>query len=177
MTPLEHVLIALIPVTGVVLAIDRRLPSRALVTVVVVGAQFPDLVDKPLAHSLHVIPSGRVFMHSLPIAVPVVALAVAYAVRTDRLGLGLGYGFGHLSHLIADNYHRSTLVPPSLPPDLLWPFVEPTPRPMIPHWAGPNGIGVRVWSAYSGVVLVVLLAVLIRDLRRTPWRTGDEGSG
>jgi hypothetical protein len=58
-----------VPVFAYVLVRNRGLPSRALSFAVFVGSQFPDLVDKPLAQELVVIPSGRVFVHSLLFAV------------------------------------------------------------------------------------------------------------
>jgi hypothetical protein len=48
--PHEHLLVALLPVVAYVGVRDR---SRS---------QFPDLVDKPLAHQFCVLPSGRVFI-------------------------------------------------------------------------------------------------------------------
>ena len=70
MFPIEHFLVAFLPVLMYVLVIDRRLPTVRLVAVAFIGSQFPDLVDKPLAYQFGLIPSGRVFMHSLPIALP-----------------------------------------------------------------------------------------------------------
>ncbi len=71
MSPLEHALAALIPVTIYILLRRHRLPSKTMLSVVSFGSVFPDLVDKPVAYG-NLIPWGRVFMHSLPFAIPVV---------------------------------------------------------------------------------------------------------
>jgi len=144
---------------------DRRLPSSRFVAVVFLGSQFPDLIDKPLAYHVGVIPTGRVFMHSLPIALPFVFVIVLYGWKTDRLRFGLAFAFGYLSHLLADNYTAFLGPNPHIPPDLLWPFVPPKPRPAIPYWAGPGEISLHLWTVFSLVVLSVTAYALIVDLR------------
>lgn len=76
--PIEHFIIALLPVAVYALLRDKQLPSLQLVAVTFFGSQFPDLVDKPLAYELSLIPSGRVFMHSLPFAIPLSIAVVTY---------------------------------------------------------------------------------------------------
>ncbi len=129
-----------------------------------VGSQLPDLIDKPLAHELGVLPSGRVFMHSLPIALPVSAVALAYAVATGRRRLGGAFVGAYLLHLLGDTYR--TLQRGTIPPDLLWPLVAPIPRPAVPYWAGPHSINLHLWTAFSGLVLGLGLLLLGRDVRR-----------
>nr|WP_276414143.1 metal-dependent hydrolase [Halomicroarcula sp. XH51] len=144
---------------------DRDLPTLGLLAVVFVGSQFPDLVDKPLANQFALIPSGRVFMHSLPFAVPIALAVAVYGWNTGRLRAGTAFGFAYLSHLLADNY-RALLAPdPSVPPDLLWPFLPAVTRSAVPHWAGPDGINVTLWTLFSAVVLASLAYALVADLR------------
>lgn len=166
MYPLEHFIVALLPVLAYVLLRDKELPSLRLVAVVFVGSQFPDLIDKPLAHQLGIVPSGRVFMHSLPIAVPFLLLVVWYGWKTDRTRLSAVFAFAHLSHLFADNYGLLLPPNPQVSPDLLWPFVEPVRRPAVPHWAGPEGINITLWTLFSVLVLSVVAYVMIADVRR-----------
>ena len=78
MRPIEHFIVALLPVLVGVLAVKRCLPSLQFIGVVFVGSQFPDLIDKPLALELGLIPSGRVFTHSLPTAMPVLLVIAWY---------------------------------------------------------------------------------------------------
>jgi len=129
-----------------------------------VGSQFPDLVDKPLAHQFGVLPSGRVFMHSLPFALPIAAGVLAYGQYTERPRVAGAFVDAYLSHLVGDTY-RSVLAG-QVPPDLLWPFVAAQSRPTVPFWAGIDGINVRLWTAFSAVVLGVTLLVVTWDIRR-----------
>ncbi|MCU4925413.1 metal-dependent hydrolase [Halobacteria archaeon AArc-dxtr1] len=96
------------------------LPALALA----VGSQAPDLIDKPLAWTIGVLPGGRTLGHSLLFAVVFLPACYALAKRYDRPDVGVAFAIGHLSHLAAD-------VPPSaLTGDLsgteflLWPLLE-----------------------------------------------------
>jgi membrane-bound metal-dependent hydrolase YbcI (DUF457 family) len=166
MLPIEHFIVALLPIAVVATLLERRLPTPRFVGVVFVGSQLPDLVDKPLAHYLFMLPSGRVGLHSFPIAILLFGVVAAYGWRTDRLRLSAAFIIAHTSHILADNYRPLFASPPSIPPDILWPFTDPTPRSAIPGWAGPNLINVRLWTLFSVVVLAVLGYVLIQDIRR-----------
>ncbi|EMA58405.1 metal-dependent hydrolase [Halorubrum lipolyticum] len=162
MRPIEHFIVALFLVSFYLLVRTRRLPSLELGAVAFVGSQFPDLVDKPLAHQLHLIPTGRVFMHSLPFAIPVWLVVLAYGWKTDRRRGGVVFVLAHASHLIADNY--AALASGRVPSDLLWPFLAPVPRPPAPYWAGPNSINLHLFTAFSVAVLAVTAYYLIADV-------------
>lgn len=164
MFPHEHLLVALLPVVAYVAVRDRRLPTRGVAFAAAVGSQFPDLVDKPLAHQFGVLPSGRVFMHSLPFALPIAAGVLAYGWSTERPRVAGAFAVAYLSHLVADTYR--SLLAGQVPPDLLWPFVAAQSRSVVPFWAGVDGINVRIWTAFSGIVLGVTLVVVARDVRR-----------
>lgn len=163
MLPAEHFIVAFLPVLAYVLLRDRHLPRLRFVALVFVGSQFPDLIDKPLAHQFGILPSGRVFMHSLPIAIPFLLAVGIYGWKTGRKRLSAAFAFGHLSHLLADNHRALLRADPAIPPDLLWPFVQPTQRPPIPYWAGAGGINVSLWTLFSIVVLSVLGYVVAVD--------------
>jgi len=104
MRPIEHFIVALFFIGPYILVRTRRLPSLELGGVTFVGSQFPDLIDKPLALQLQLLPTGRVFMHSLPFAIPVWFLVLAYGWKTNRLRGGIVFVIAHASHLLADNY-------------------------------------------------------------------------
>lgn len=162
MFPHEHLIVALLPV-GVYIAVrDRRLPTPAIGVVTAIGSQFPDLVDKPLAHQFGLLPSGRVFMHSLPFALPIAILILVYGWQTARLRLAGAFVSAYLLHLLGDTYR--VLLVGRVPADLLWPFVAAQPRPGVPFWAGVNAINVRLWTAFSAMVLTVTLVMLGRDV-------------
>lgn len=163
MWPIEHFVIAFLPAVSYVLVRDHSPPSSSLVFAVFIGSQFPDLIDKPLAYYFGLLPSGRVFMHSLPFALPIAVCVLAYGVWTDRPRLAGGFVLAQLLHLYADN--RGSLRAGLTPPDLLWPFAAPQPRPAVPYWAGPDGINILLWTAFSGVVLSTTAAVMVHDVR------------
>ncbi|TKX61479.1 metal-dependent hydrolase [Halorubrum sp. GN12_10-3_MGM] len=163
MFPHGHLLVALLPVIAYVAVRDRHLPTRGVVFVTAVGSQFPDFVDKPLAHQFGVLPSGRVFVHSLPFALPIAAGVLAYGHYTERPRVAGAFAAAYLSHMVGDTYR--SLLAGQVPPDLLWPFVAARPRPTVPFWAGVNGINVRLWTAFSAVILVVTLVVVAQDVR------------
>lgn len=165
MLPLEHFAVALLPLLAFEVLWFRRRPTVRFVGLVFVASQFPDLIDKPLAYRFGVIPSGRVFTHSLPTAVPFLFVVCLYAWKTDRLWLGFAFVFAHLSHLLADNYEALLGPDLSIPSDLLWPLAPPVARPDTPHWAGPGEINVLIWSVFSVVVLSVSAFLLVVDVR------------
>jgi hypothetical protein len=68
------------------------------------GTQLPDLVDKPLAWHLAVLPSGRSLAHSLfALALVVGGLWILFDdAGRRRLTAALGVGWG--SHLVGDGY-------------------------------------------------------------------------
>lgn len=165
MRPIEHFIVAVLPLLVVVLIWKRRLPSLQFLWVVFVGSQFPDLIDKPLALEVGLIPSGRVFMHSLPTAIPVLIVIAWYGWRTRRSHLAAGFILAHLSHIVADNYHAFVGPEPSIPPDILWPFTQATPRPSLPYWAGPNSINIHLWTLFAVSVLSICLHIVLLDLR------------
>jgi len=149
--PIEHFILAIVPVSVVTLVYTRRPPRSRLIGAVFLGSQFPDLIDKPLALQLGVIPTGRVFMHSLPIAIPFLLAVCLYGSHTDQLtvSVALAFTFAHLSHLLGDTYHAIGNPTSPLPPDLFWPLTTPVARPGLPHWAGPNSINIHLWTAFS----------------------------
>jgi membrane-bound metal-dependent hydrolase YbcI (DUF457 family) len=164
MLPAEHLAVAAIPVVAYVLLRDRRPPAPRLLGIVFVGSQFPELIDKPLAHQFHILPSGRVFVHSLPIAIPIVCVVGWYAWQTHRLRAGAAFSFAYLSHIVADNWEALSPPEPMLPSDLLWPLQPPIPRPVVPGWAGANGINVRLWTLFSVVVLCITVYYVFQDV-------------
>lgn len=79
-----------------------RRPSARSIGAVVIGAQLPDLVDKPLAWGLGTLPAGRSLGHSLFVLVPVGLAAVALARRCGGGTLVAACWLGTLSHALVD---------------------------------------------------------------------------
>ena len=165
MLPHEHFIVAFVPVFAYVVLRDRQLISLQLTAIVFIGSQFPDLVDKPLAHQFGLIPSGRVFMHSLPIAIPFLLIVAVYGWKTDRNPLSGAFIFAYLSHLVADHYTSLFGPDPHIPAELLWPLLSVPARTHHPHWAGPDGINIVLWTLFSAVVLLATAYFVVRDLR------------
>jgi len=95
------------------------------------GTQFPDLVDKPLAWSVAVLPTGRSLAHSLITFTLLVAAAWWLTERIDREEYAIAFGIGYASHLVGDSLQPIiNLDLPSLT-FLLWP-VLPSPTYDIP---------------------------------------------
>jgi membrane-bound metal-dependent hydrolase YbcI (DUF457 family) len=79
-----------------------RPPGEFAVLALLVGTQFPDLVDKPLAWYLGVIPTGRTLAHSLLFLIPVAVGVYLLARRYGRPEYGFAFGLGALSHTLVD---------------------------------------------------------------------------
>ncbi|GAB3682650.1 hypothetical protein GCM10028857_08910 [Salinarchaeum chitinilyticum] len=77
-------------------------PDAVFVVVVLVASQLPDLVDKPFAWFVPVLPAGRSLGHSLFVILPLCVLAVLLARRLGRTGLGLAVALALCSHLALD---------------------------------------------------------------------------
>ncbi|SFK68776.1 LexA-binding, inner membrane-associated putative hydrolase [Halogranum rubrum] len=86
-------------------------PTNVTALVVAFGTQFPDLVDKPLAWTVSLLPTGRSLAHSLLTASLVLGV-VLFAVRRYRraeaetyTSFVVAFGIGYLSHLAADGLY------------------------------------------------------------------------
>jgi membrane-bound metal-dependent hydrolase YbcI (DUF457 family) len=80
----------------------RRAPDGFAAIALAFGTQFPDLVDKPLAWSLGVIPNGRSLTHSLVTATLIVAVVGLLARRRGYGSIATAFAVGYLSHLLGD---------------------------------------------------------------------------
>lgn len=103
----------------------REPPSGWPVVALGVGTQFPDLIDKPLAWYLSVLPYGRTLAHSVFVAVPVSLLALWLARRRDRPLIGVAFAVGTLSHLLGDSLHAILTAEWADLGFLVWPLVAP----------------------------------------------------
>jgi hypothetical protein len=101
--------------------LDR--PGLGALLAVGFGTQLPDLIDKPLAWSLEVLPSGTSLGHSALFAVPVSGAAVALGRLTGRRPLGDALAVGYLLHLVGDALYPIAFGRIPAPTFLLWPLV------------------------------------------------------
>jgi hypothetical protein len=125
MWPWAHAALGYLWYTLYLRARRSGVPAGWPVVALGVGTQLPDLVDKPLAWYLSVLPYGRTLAHSLLVAVPVVLLAVWLTRRRDQRLVGVAFGVGYLSHLLGDSLHALVTVDWADLSFLLWPLLEP----------------------------------------------------
>lgn len=102
MWPMGHVAIAYL----CLVAFDRfrgvHRPDDVAVLIVVFGALVPDLIDKPLAWHLGVLPTGRSLAHSLLVLVPLCAIVGLWARRYGRPDWGIAFAIGAIGHALVD---------------------------------------------------------------------------
>lgn len=79
-------------------------PTGDTVLLVLAGTQIPDIIDKPLAWTFGVLPSGRMFAHSIVLSGPLLALGYLYAVRRGRSCEAALVAVAYLSHIVGDLY-------------------------------------------------------------------------
>ena len=125
MWPWEHVLVAYVCYSAYAHLWYRHSPRDAAVLVLPLAAVLPDLIDKPLAWQLSVLPAGRSLAHSLLFAVPVVLFVLALARWWGNTEVGVAFGIGYLSHLPADAVYPAIM--PGEKVDLgylIWPIAS-----------------------------------------------------
>jgi hypothetical protein len=95
----------------------RHRPTEAAAILVAFGSQLPDLVDKPLAWTVSVLPSGRSLAHSLLVLGPLFVAAYLLARRRDRAAdrenrregarapLVVAVGIGAVVHSLTDGLY------------------------------------------------------------------------
>lgn len=102
MIPWAHAGIGYLLWSGSTHYYEERPPGDVEVWLLLLGTQFPDLVDKPLAWSVGVLPSGRSLGHSLLTVTVLFVILYAVARRRDQRTLAVAFTVGHLSHSLAD---------------------------------------------------------------------------
>lgn len=125
MWPLGHLALGYVAASLTSRAARGRAPGALLLPWIVLGSQFPDLVDKPLAWYLGAIPSGRMLAHSVFVATVVVAGAVWLAGRFDSHA-GTAFGVAYLSHLLGDAVLPAVAGRFDALSFLFWPVLPPT---------------------------------------------------
>ncbi|WP_276301496.1 metal-dependent hydrolase [Halorussus lipolyticus] len=133
MWPWEHLAVGYLCYSLVVRVLGRRAPRTWPVVALALGTQFPDLVDKPLAWMVGVLPSGHSLAHSLLVALPVSALAVTAGMALGRRRVGAAFAFGYLSHLPGDAFYPLLVGGEANYGFLFWPIV--------PASASETGVG------------------------------------
>ena len=127
MWPLGHVAVAYLCYTLATRARFDAPPGHLAALVLVFGSQFPDLLDKPLAWYVGVLPTGRTLAHSLLFLIPVSVAVYLLARRYGRGEYGVAFAIGALSHAVVDAVPALWESTNQSAAHLLWPIttVEP----------------------------------------------------
>lgn len=138
--------------------------DRTTVVLVALGTQLPDLVDKPLAWTFHILPSGRTLAHSLFALIAVCTLVGYYYRRRGRPDLGVAFAVAYGSHLIGDGYSFLLSGKYAYLSSLGWPLLPPPPfngdesfLAHVPEFAFTPGLLAQV------TLLTILYIVWIED--------------
>ncbi len=123
MWPWEHLAFGYLAFSAYSRLRTGRPPRSDAVVVLGAATQLPDLVDKPLAWSLSILPSGHSLAHSLLTALPLSAVALALSYRARRTDVGVAFTVGYLSHLAGDIIYPIAVGKEASFGFLLWPLV------------------------------------------------------
>jgi hypothetical protein len=130
--PWEHLAIGYLAYSLFVRYVTGHTPQALAVAALVIGTQFPDLIDKPLGWGTSLLPSGTSFAHSLLVAVPLAALAVTATAAVDRGDVGVAFALGYLLHLPADVVYPLLIGRPLNWTFLFWPLLPAPAATTIP---------------------------------------------
>lgn len=123
MWPWEHLAVAYLLYSLTSRVVWRRPPTARAAFAVAAASLLPDLVDKPLAWWLAVLPSGRSLGHSLLVAVPVLAAVLLVGWLLEERPVAVAFAVGHLSHLAGDVVYPLVVKGELRVGFLLWPVV------------------------------------------------------
>lgn len=127
MWPWEHLALGYLLYSGQRRIRGRARPTGGETALLTVGTQCPDLIDKPLAWTFDVLPSGISLAHSLVGTAGLCLLALAVARRRNRLRVGVAFTVGYLSHLLGDVLFYLLADGRLVVRFLLWPLVARPP--------------------------------------------------
>lgn len=117
---------------------SKDVPAERAVLALAVGTQFPDLVDKPLAWYMPILPTGRSLAHSLLVAGVVIALVGWIAQHAGQGEAGTAFGVGYISHSLADGVHAAAHAEWADLSYLAWPVLPS------PAYEGPQSVLARL---------------------------------
>jgi len=168
MFPWGHAAVAYLLYSGHQRRSRRDLTTVTVVTVLV-ASQLPDLIDKPLAWHLAVLPSGRSLAHSLLTGSLILGTLVAVLLALEARRLVAPLAIGAVSHSLADALRATLAVNPADLTFLAWP-VLPT-----PSYDGPESV-LGHFASIDPLAPFVLFQFLLVALALVVWhRDGRPG--
>ncbi|WP_336338197.1 metal-dependent hydrolase [Haloarcula brevis] len=102
MWPWGHLAVAYLVYVGYARSDPSRRQTAGTLTALAVGSQFPDLIDKPLAWTLGVLPSGRSLAHSLFTLLLLAVVLHRVAAWYRRTDLSVAFTLGAFEHTLTD---------------------------------------------------------------------------
>lgn len=169
MWPSEHFVFAFLPFLVYTAVRYQRVPSGHSILLVVVGSQLPDLIDKPLAWTFAVIPSGRMLAHSIVISGPALVVGCLLALRVGWARYAVLFSFSYLSHLVGDFYSILFVGREYyFFPNLFWPLLEANPdqTPSFTAHIPEDPSSLLIPAAIFATVLCYALADVLFRLRK-----------
>jgi hypothetical protein len=127
MWPWEHAAIGYLLYSLGRRALGHDPPEDTATIVLAVATVLPDLVDKPLSWGLGLFPTGYAIAHSLFVAIPLGAAALALGRKYSKLSLGIAFTIGYWSHLLGDVLNPVRTGNSMDWSRILWPVVEAQP--------------------------------------------------
>ena len=135
MWPWGHAAVGYLLVSGDAHLRRGTQPTGGQVSALLVGTQLPDLIDKPLAWTVGLLPTGRSLAHSLLVVVPIIFVAVLITTPHRRRQSVIPLAVGWVSHSGADA--ATIIVGDSLAYAnfLMWPLLTTPPYETAPSFA------------------------------------------
>lgn len=146
-----------------------RPPDEVPTVLLLLGTQFPDLIDKPLAWTLDLLPSGRSLGHSLLVLVPLSILAYALAARYRRSEWDSAFAIGALSHALIDVLPSAIRGEYVYATSLLWPLLPAPPSDELDRTLLGQFFSIEPTSMLALETILVIVILIIW------WRDGQPG--
>lgn len=155
MWPWAHLAVGYLVYAALVRYRGRRIPGDVPALTVALGTQAPDLVDKPLAWYLPVLPGGRSLAHSVFAMAVVVGATVTLLHYRKHATATVAFAVGYLTHPIADAVDPVFSAQYADLAFLLWPVVA------LPQHDGPSGLFAVIQRTEFTPLFVLQIAVTI----------------
>ena len=171
MYPAGHFLLAAVPLTVHTVVRWRHLPSGPMVLLLLVATQLPDVIDKPLAWTFAILPSGRMLAHSLVVSLPVLFIVVLLATRRGYGRYAVVFSAGYLSHIAGDFYPVVRLgTDYYFFPNLFWPLLPANPdrTPSFAAHSPDSLLSLAVPLIVFGLAVSYSLVTVYRRYERAP---------
>lgn len=126
MWPWGHLAVGYLVYTFISRISNQRAPRKYPVLALALGTQFPDLIDKPLAWTVEILPHGRSLAHSLLTTVVLIVVLRALVRQRHRRPLVVAFSIGYLTHLATDAVHPLVAGEYTEVSFLVWPLIPAT---------------------------------------------------